>query len=162
MDFCVSTKENLRFNPSYANTYATLYGISFFFFLLSIKERKCSPSIRRLRESHSRGVSGNPNTLLLLASRRSLKRFNRSQNICHRLISFPGWNVQPCKANVRTRIYIGKLKRNQASSFSLNRNKSSFGAFEEKGLVGGGKEGRAKWSANVVGKHSTAYGDPVN
>lgn len=34
---------------------------------------------------------------------------------------------------MRTRVYIGKLKGNQASSFSLNRNKSSFGAFEEKG-----------------------------
>lgn len=70
------------------------------------------------------------------------KEFNRSQNICYGLISFPGRNVQHCKANVRTSVYIGKLKGNQASSFSLNRNKSSFGAFGEKGEGGGLKRKR--------------------
>lgn len=61
------------------------------------------------------------------------KEFNRSQNICYGLISFPGRNVQHCKANVRTHVYIGKLKGNQASNISLNRNKSGIGALREKG-----------------------------
>lgn len=59
---------------------------------------------------------------------------------------------------MRTSVYIGKLKGNQASSFSLNRNKSSLGAFGEKG---GGFEKRSWGGASgqltlleCKGKHS--------
>ncbi len=90
-------------------------------------------------------LSGNANTQLLLAKPLFAKEFNRSQNIGYGLISFPGRNVQHCKANVRTSVYIGKLKGNHVSRFSLNRNKSCLGASgEQGGGAGGGLKGRGE------------------
>lgn len=126
MDLYISTKENLFFNPSYPNTYATLYDIVAVFFLY-FKQREKLFALRP--EAQGDTIPGGfweRKHAATVGKPLFVKEFNRSQNICYGLISFPGRNVQHCKANVRTSVYIGKLKGNQASSFSLKRNKSSF------------------------------------
>ena len=130
MDSNISTKENVHFSPFYPNTYATLYNISFTAF--SIKEKLFGPCPEAQALSIPGGFWERKYTATV-GKPQFAKEFNRSQNICYGLISFPGRNVQHCEANVRTCIYIGKLKGNQASSFSLNRHQSCFGACAEKG-----------------------------
>lgn len=95
---------------------ATLSNISFVV-LFSAKARNCLPFIRKLEELPSqRGFLGMQKHCFSWQAAVT-KEFNRSQNICYGLISFPGRTVQHCKANVRTWVYIGKLKGNQASGF---------------------------------------------
>lgn len=109
MDLYISTKENLHFNPFYPNTF--FMSVTHFSFFFSQREKLFTlhPEVQGVtipggfwERKHTAAVGKPP----------FAKEFNRSQNICYGLISFPGRNVQHCKANVRTRVYIGKLKGN--------------------------------------------------
>lgn len=132
-------KNTFYFNPSYPNT---CNSVKHFFCGTFLSQSGSLPFIQKLEELPSqRGLLGMQKHCFSWHAA-VIKEFNRSQNICYGLISFPGRTIQHCKANVRTWVYIGKLKGNQASGFSLNRNKSCFGEFgrkKNKNTWGGGR-----------------------
>ena len=140
----ISTKENLYFNPSYPNTPCNSVRHFFCppFFSFPVKGKNCSPSIsiRKLGESASQEVSGNANTPLQLAGRRALKSSTEAKTFVTDSFHFLVEMSQHCEANVRTCVYIGKLRGNRASSFPPPRTetRAAVELFRGKGDGGGG------------------------
>lgn len=145
---CISTKEHLYFIPSYPNTCNSVK--HFFCGTFSQREKLFALHPEAWGVAIPVGVLGMQKHCFSWQAAVA-KEFNRSQNICYGLVSFPGRTIQHCEANVRTWVYIGKLKGNQASGFSLNRNKSCFGEFVKEGQGGG-----QYWKDSCSGKWATS------